>query len=122
MTFWDKLFSSPEVSNTEQEAEQAVIITFLISDEFPNKDEIKIIRTLEDKVESLVTEQNIGDYDGDGCGDGECSLFFYGKEAEKILEAIKPELEKFSIKPIKVYLRFGAVDDDKAEEKTVVIN
>lgn len=93
--------------------EQAVIVNFNYG--IKSLDSLFV---LEDKLEKLMEETKVGDYDGNEIAvdysDG--ALFFYGPNAEKIYEIIKPTLLGTSyMKDAKVTLRFGPPEDGVKE-------
>lgn len=75
----------------------SVTINFKLNDgEYGSEEERKNIHNITDELDLLVTNENIGEYDGDEFGNGECELYFYSDEPEKLYNKIKPILIKTS--------------------------
>ena len=86
----DEVFDEETSSDTG-----SLTINFKLSDgEFGSEDEREKIRKLTDELDASVTNENLGEYDGDEFGNGECELYFYSKEPEKLYSFIKPILIK----------------------------
>lgn len=108
--------------STIAKVEQAVIVSVYLDSEFGTNEEQEAISSLSTHAESLITNTDVGEYDGNDFGNSICTLYFYGESAEALFITIQPVLKEFSIKPIKVLLRYGDVTDKQALEKEVVIN
>lgn len=95
------------------QVEQAVIVTFNYG-----LKTLKPLHDLEKKLESIIEEKNIGEYDGHEIAvdysDG--LLYMYGPDAEKLFDTIKPTLEDTDfLKGADVKLRFGPPEDGVRE-------
>lgn len=89
--------------------EQAVIIDFNYGIQG-----LDSLFTLEDELEGVINEKQLGEYDGNEVAldysDGK--LFIYGPDAKKLFDGIKPILDKTSfMKGARVRLRFGPAED-----------
>ncbi|MEU6351010.1 hypothetical protein ABZ896_16995 [Streptomyces sp. NPDC047072] len=116
---WLKKILNAKQDSTEDEVQQyeeAVIITFDLSEERGTEEEVKQAHELSDELNKLIAEKSAGEYDGDEFGGHECTLYMYGPSADALLEAINPALEKSTFKPIRVLRRYGSVDDAAARE------
>jgi hypothetical protein len=99
-------------------AEQAVIVYFNYG-----IDGLDTLFELEEQLEEVITENELGEFDGNEVAtdysDG--SIYMYGPSAEKLFEAIKPILEATPfMKGARVLLRFGPPEDG-VEERTVML-
>lgn len=73
-----------------QTVEEAVIVHF----SYGSKDLTQIF-VLEDKLEKVISDANVGEYDGNEIAtDGSDGyLYMYGPDADKLFETIRPVLE-----------------------------
>ncbi|WP_343747705.1 hypothetical protein [Fluviicola sp.] len=99
--------------------EHLVVIQF-----FYGIEDLSELHELEEQLHSNITNSNLGRYEGHDIsldfGDG--YLYFNGKNAEQLFEAIKPILEQhyFMDKSIAT-LRFGAFENPDARERDCTI-
>ncbi|PSR52107.1 hypothetical protein AHMF7605_00510 [Adhaeribacter arboris] len=117
MGLFDKLFGKQKGNQEENlknnESEHAVIIHFNYGIEG-----LEALHGLEDKLEKVITENNVGDYDGHEIAvdysDG--FLYMYGPNAENLFKAVKPILVITDfMKGAKAKLRFGPPYDGVKE-------
>lgn len=102
-------------------SEHAVLVYLNLSDErFGTSDEREKIHDLSDRLEQAIESRNAGEFDGDEFGDGQCTLFMYGPDADVLFAAIEPVLRDsplaaggYAIK------RFGEASDAHATEVRV---
>ena len=74
--------------------EQAVIVHLRLRDgRFGSPDERKAIEALEDQILRAIDEASVGEFDGDEFGGGECVLFMYGPDADRLYGVILPLLK-----------------------------
>lgn len=52
------------------------------------------IEELADQLEEAVLDKEVGEYDGDEIGGGECVLFFAGADADRLLAVLSPILKR----------------------------
>ncbi|TIQ34789.1 MAG: hypothetical protein E5X48_16515 [Mesorhizobium sp.] len=101
--------------------EQAVIVYLLLSDgQFGAQQERQWVQALENRLQQVVSDAGVGEFDGDEFGEGKCILYLYGPDAEKLFHVIEPVLKSspvagdgYAIK------RFGAATDPAAKELRV---
>ncbi|RWF79628.1 MAG: hypothetical protein EOS26_01330 [Mesorhizobium sp.] len=101
--------------------EQAEIVYLLLNDgQFGTSKERASILALEDRLEQVVGNASVGEFDGDEFGDGKCILYMYGPDAERLFVVIEPVLRSspaavggYAIK------RFGKAADSSAREVRV---
>ena len=120
MGFLDKLIGlkKNESVNNQTEVEHAVIVQF--DYEIEGMEELY---KLSDRLESIIEENQLGEYDGHEMAtdysDG--FLYMYGPNAETLFNGIKDTLEQTDfMKGAKAKLRFGPPEDG-VKEITVVI-
>src|SRR5688572_19962523 len=113
-SFQDEVIKSTEIKTRDSmKVEQAVIVSFNYGIQG-----LDSLFKLEEKLEKIIEEKNLGEYDGNEIAvdysDG--FLYMYGPSAEKLLEAIKPILKQTSfMKGAKIKLRFGPPEDGVKE-------
>lgn len=117
MGFFDKLFGKPqthqEKSSKNNKPEHAVIVRFDYGIE-----RLEPLHALEDKLEEVLGEKGVGEYDGHEIAvdysDG--FLYMYGPNAEMLFKTVKPVLaETEFMKGAKATLRFGPPEDGVKE-------
>lgn len=96
--------------------EQAVILKLkLVSGQMGSDEERQHIHDLEDRLENAIKRSAVGDFDGDEYGDGYCTLYMYGPNAEALFEAIQPALQSYRAAPgsyaLKRYGKPGSQQD-----------
>ncbi len=71
------------------------------------------LEALGDRLEALVTELGVGEYDGDEIGAGECTLFFCGPDADRLLAVLVPEIRKAGyVRGVKATVQRGDADPE----------
>lgn len=91
----------------------AVIVHLRLSDTGFGTDEDRIaILKLEEMIEDAVAATAAGDLDGDEFGQGECVLYVYGPDADRLFALIEPLLKSspvacggFAVK------QYGGIDE-----------
>lgn len=73
--------------------EQCVKIYLKLSNEYGTSEEIDAIRDLSDALEEAIQKSGVGEFDGDEFGGGECTLYMYGSDADKLFGAILKPLK-----------------------------
>lgn len=101
--------------------EHAVIVRLVISgEEFGTPEERTAIHQLADAMERRVQDSKAGMYDGDEFGAGECTLYFYGPDANALFATIEPELRASPLaKGGQATKRFGAAGDPGARKEII---
>ncbi|MCC9166105.1 hypothetical protein LN893_04530 [Pontibacter sp. XAAS-A31] len=117
MGFFDKLFGKSQIQHEDNlksnEPEHAVIVRFDYGIEG-----LEPLHALEDKLEEVLEEKGVGEYDGHEIAvdysDG--FLYMYGPNAEILFKAVNPVLaETEFMKGAKAKLRFGPPEDGVKE-------
>lgn len=101
--------------------EQAVIVYLLLKDgQFGASQERESIYALEDRLEKAIEDASVGEFDGDLFGEGECILYMYGPNAERLFVVIEPILKSFPVAAGGYAIkRFGEAADPSAKEVRV---
>lgn len=73
--------------------EHCVKVYLKLSNEYGTPEEIEAIHELSDALEEAIQESGAGEFDGDEFGGGECTLYMYGPDADKLFEAIRKSLK-----------------------------
>jgi hypothetical protein len=103
------LFLTFAASVSSAIAEEAVIIHFPLSNQhMGTKQELEEIFKLEKELENVIVQNNVGEFDGNEIGQGECVLYMYGPNAKKLYKTISVVLEKSQlVKGGVARIRFG---------------
>ena len=73
--------------------EQAVLVYFPLSDVgFGSAWELEVLGGLGDDLRETVAEADVGEFDGHDVGEGQCTLYLYGPDADELFDAIEPLL------------------------------
>jgi hypothetical protein len=79
--------------------------------------DVAACQRLETKLEGCIERAQVGEMDGNEIGDGECTLFMYGPDADKLFGAIEPSLRASRMaKGATVVKSYGDPDDPNARE------
>jgi hypothetical protein len=74
--------------------EQAVIVYLRLRDDgFGSREEREVLQALEDQMQQAIEKASAGEFDGDEFGGGECVLFMYGPDADRLYAVIEPLLK-----------------------------
>ena len=100
--------------------EHAVIIHYSLSDEqHGTVEERAAIFALEERLEALISSQDLGEHDGNEFGGGEAAIYCYGPDARRLFAGIESELRAFPARPAHAYLRYGKASDPHAREERI---
>ena len=121
MRFFRRLFGQPGPPPVPREPEQAVRVHLQLSDtQFGSPTEREAIGNLSDRLDEAIRTQEAGEFDGDEFGDGECVLYMYGPDADKLFAVVEPLLRAtplcrggYAIK------RYGQAEDEAARQVRV---
>jgi hypothetical protein len=109
------LFKGKQRTPVNPAPDHAVIIHYSLSDEqHGTVQEREAIFALEERLESLIDSQNLGEHDGNEFGGGEAVIYCYGPDAWRLFAGIESELRAFPARPAHAYLRYGNVSDPDA--------
>jgi len=74
--------------------EHALIVSIPLSDGgFGSDDERDVLFALEDQMEAAIESAAAGEFDGDEFGQGECVLYMYGPDADRLFSVVEPLLK-----------------------------
>lgn len=80
------------------------------------------LATLEDQLEDLLTENNLGIWDGHESGPGGTTIFLYGPDSERIFTTIEETLRSYPLcQNARIEIRLGGIGA-KAREITLLQN
>ena len=101
--------------------EHAVLIRVKLSDEgFGTPAERQVLHGIADKLERAVKSSKAGEYDGDELGRGHCTLFLYGRDADKLFDVVAPILRTHAATQHAVVTkRYGAAGNPDVREVKV---
>jgi len=84
------------------------------------KDEDVVCQQIEDDLEEEIDRAGVGEMDGNEIGGGECMLFMYGPDADKLFAAVAPRARSSRLgRRAWAIKRYGSVDDPNAREVRV---
>lgn len=101
--------------------QQGVIVYLPLSDnEIGSPDEREALFDLQEQMMQAIADAGAGEFDGDLWGEGECILYMYGSDADRLFAAIEPLLKScplasggYAVK------RYGEASDPDAREVRV---
>jgi hypothetical protein len=101
--------------------EHAVIAHLLLSNKkFGSPADVADCQALQLALEKDILSAHAGEMDGNEIGQGECTLFMYGPNADKLFDAVAPRLRASRLaKGGWVEKRYGAALDPQAREVRV---
>lgn len=74
---------------------------------------------LEDSLISTIESVGVGEYDGNAVGDGEATIYLYGRDADALFGAVEHQLRDFPSRPAHCVLRYGDVDQPNVRERRI---
>jgi len=108
MRFLSRLFRRPAVTADAAKASQAVLVHLdgasLPSEVYAEYD----LSTLEDQLIDAISEQSLGEFDGNEIGGGGAVLYMYGPDAERLFRGIESVLRAYPLcRNARVVIRAG---------------
>ena len=99
-------------------AEHAVLAYLKLSDDqFDTTNKRESIHELCDRLEEIIVEAGVGEFDGDEFGEGDCILYMYGPDADALFSAVESVLRVSPhAKGGYVIKRYGEASDPAARE------
>jgi|YelNatPaOPRAMG01_1025707.scaffolds.fasta_scaffold12171_8 hypothetical protein len=73
-------------------SEHCVKVFLQAPDEQEMEEFMEAVFELTDTLSELIQENGVGEYDGEEFGAGECILYMYGSDADRLYEVIKGAL------------------------------
>ncbi len=98
-----------------------MIVHLRLSDDgFGSFEELEALLALQEQMAEAIENAAAGEFDGDEFGEGECVLYMYGPDADRLFAAIEPLLKScplaFGGYAVK---RYGEASDPDAREVRV---
>ena len=79
----------------DREDEQDLLLCFRLSNrQMGTNSERRDIEVFADQLDAAVRAAEVGEYDGDELGGGECTLFFCGPDIDKLLAVLLPLVKR----------------------------
>lgn len=121
MNFFQQLTESNLAEHSGGAPEHAVMVYLPLSDgAFGSEDEQHAVYRLSDQLEEAINFHDAGEFDGDEFGDGQCTLFMYGPDADALFAAVEPLLRASPLTAGgHAVKRYGEVGDANARELRV---
>jgi hypothetical protein len=110
--------SRPAVGPDQAPPAHSVIAHLRLSKrKFGTPDDVIACQRLETDLEQSILEAQVGEMDGNEIGGGECTLFMYGPDADKLFAAIEPRLRASRMaKGGTIVKHYGDPDDPHSRE------
>jgi hypothetical protein len=101
--------------------EQAVIVRLPLDDaQFGSAERREALNALEDELINAIELAEAGEFDGNDFGQGECTFFMYGPDADVLYMVIEVVLQEFPVaRGGYAIKRYGPADDPKSKEVRV---
>lgn len=99
--------------------EQAVVVTYSLSDGFGSELERDAVRALKYRLIDAIGAAEAGELDGTEFGGGRVRIYTYGPDAGRLFGVMEALLREFPLRPARAVLRLGAAGDDTAQERVV---
>jgi len=108
-------------SMAKKQPEHAVLVHLKLSGkEFGTNQERESIHALTDKLKEVINAKRLGEFDGDEFGDGGCTLYMYGPDADALFAGIEPLLRSSPVtKEATIIKRYGEAMNPNAKEVKV---
>ena len=103
-----------DMSSSINPTEQAVLV-HLNGTDLPDEIYDKFdLFTLEDKLISVIESTGVGEFDGNEIGPTGATLYMYGRDAERLFEAIEKTLSDYPLcQGARVVIRYGGPGSDE---------
>lgn len=113
--------SSPTSQEAAPEPQNALIVHLrLTGGKFGTASEVADCQALEDQLEKEIARAGVGEMDGNEIGEGECTLFMYGPDADRLFSAIERSLRASPLaRGAWATKRYGSAEDPRAREVRV---
>ena len=87
------------------DAEQLELRYRLTGTDYGTQAERDLVHDLEDQLEGVLDDLEVGDVGGDEFGGGEAVLFLHGPSCEQLWEAVQPYARALALRPASALLR-----------------
>jgi len=99
MGLWSRLFGSKKAEaalENDSGQQNALLVYLKLSDDsFGTQEESWAIYELEDKLESALEKAGAGEFDGHEFGEGFCTLYMYGSNADRMYDVAIKKVRRF---------------------------
>jgi hypothetical protein len=111
----------PVARSAEAPPQHAVTAHLRLSrGKFGSPHDVRACQRLETELEELIERAQVGEMDGNEIGEGECTLFMYGPDADKLFAAIEKRVRASRMaKGGTIVKRYGDPDDPNAREVSI---
>jgi len=101
--------------------DHAVIVRIPLDDaQFGSQERREALRALEDELINAIELAEAGEFDGNDFGQGECTFFMYGPDADVLYMVIEVVLQEFPVaRGGYAIKRYGPAEDPNAKEVRV---
>jgi len=84
----------PEADPEAAEEQDLLVVLRLSNRQMGTAQERMDIEAFADRLDAAIREAEVGEYDGDEIGGGECILFFCGPDVDAMLRVLQPLLKR----------------------------
>lgn len=99
---------------------QAVIVHYRLSgDRFGTEVERDAFHGLENRLETLIRREGLGELDGNEIGEGEGVLYCYSPDADRLYAGIEATLRTLPFRPAHAQIRYGEAADPNVKERRI---
>jgi hypothetical protein len=77
--------------------EHCIKVCLKLCGEHASEEEVEAIHGFSEVLEEALETHQAGEFDGDEFGGGECMLYMYGPDADRMFEVIQEPLSQFSL-------------------------
>lgn len=99
--------------------DQAVILNIQLVDEAKESDNYQSIIEIENTIKKVLPLKY--GIDGHEFGEGECTMYIYGPDANKLWVLVEPVLKLSEFSRIEVTLQYGMPNDPKTKDKSFTL-
>ena len=92
MWLLQRLLGGKDRKQTKRWDEWIAVYFKISNDEYGTEEERDAIHRFTDKLAEVILESGVGVFDGDEFGNGECGLFMYGANADRLFNVVEPLL------------------------------
>ena len=87
-----KLLGGNNIQSTKPSDEWIAVYLKVSNDEYSTEEERDSFHQFTDKLAEVILNSGAGVFDGDEFGNGECGLFMYGPNADRLFNVVEPLL------------------------------
>ncbi|MFZ4572923.1 MAG: hypothetical protein ACOYN0_00915 [Phycisphaerales bacterium] len=90
-----RLFGNGSDPGSEQGSEEhAVIVRVTLEGEMPTDEELERFVAIQERLAEAINAAGSGEFDGDEWGEGVCTIYMYGPDADALWESVMKVLER----------------------------